>query len=611
MAVEKADFDVGRSAAWRWHTLTQPQRCMCDTHCMARLRLRYLAFGVTYFGAAALPIAFTRLEGGVAFVWIATALLTAKLRTTNPRDWPTWLGAAGVASIIATGFCGLGWTAAPALMVLNLLDALAAAAVLSAMGKRRSAMSAESDVPAFVAACLAGAVATMIPAGLTATFASGTPFASNVANWVIGHTLGSLTFGPFMFLCLRGQMRPWLARLVRGRDNHSLVAILGLIAACALAFSQRHVPLLFLPVLALTALTYRAGLPGAAFGSVVLAAIGGGLTLASQAGWDFGTPAVTFQFLQFFLGITTITMLPISAVISARKDMTERLQLSEAGYRLLADNIEDVVVQLDPKGRLTYVSPSIRNVERRRPVDVVGNFALTLIDPRFHSSARRAHVRMIAARGEPVTFEFVGVTGEEQARWFEMQGRCLLDASGEPVGVIGTVRETTDRKVLEIALTSAAETDQLTGLLTRRAFFDAARITAQNSTGCYLALFNIDHLDAINIVIGNEAGDLVLATFARAGRRIVSERDLFGRLEGDTFALLLPHTSRERAELVTKRVLAAFASERLTQEGRPIAISASAGLAELEVDLEAAVRTARLALVEAKQSGRACLRLAA
>jgi diguanylate cyclase (GGDEF)-like protein/PAS domain S-box-containing protein len=578
---------------------------------MIRRGFKHFLFGVAYFAAAAGPIALTRLDGGVSFVWIATALLTARLRTTDGAGRAWSLAAAGAASMLATGLFGLGWAAAPAMMAFNLLDAMIADGVFSLAEARRRGNSVESNGPAIVTACLAGAMATMIPAAVVTWLTAGTPVLENAVNWVIGHTLGSLTFGPFMFFCMRGQMRPWVTRVATGRDIPSLGAVLLLVAATVVAFTQRDLPLLFLPVLALTVLTYRAGLPGAAFGGVVLGLIGGALTIAGHAGTTFGSPALTFQFFQFFLGVTTLTMLPVSAVVSARKDMTERLQRSEASYRLLADNIEDVVVSFDLRGRLTYVSPSISNFSGKHSAEVIGGSALHLIDPSFYPAVRKAHAKMLAARGAPVTVEFIGVTNDDKKRWFEMQGRCVPDIAGRPTSVIGTVRETTGRKMLENALNSAAELDQLTGLLIRRAFFDAARATTQSGSTCCLALFDVDHLEAINTIIGSEAGDLVLLTFAGVSRRIVRERDLLGRLEGDTFGLLLPNTTLEKAEAVCRRLLTAFASESPTYHGRAIAVSASAGLSLLEDDLEVSLRTARSALALAKQGGRACLRLAA
>lgn len=579
--------------------------------CMDGAHLRILTFGLLYFAAAAIPIAFTRLEGGVAFLWIATALLIARLRTIDRAEWPKTIGAAGVASMLATGLFGVGWAAAPALVVLNVLDALVAVWILAAVEARRSAVSVENDVPAIVAACLAGAVATMAPAGFVTGLATGTPLLGNAANWVIGHALGSLTFGPFMFLCMRGKMGPWLGRVVRGKDLHALVAILLLVTTSVIAFSNADMPALFLPVLALVALVYRAGLEGAAFGSITLATIGVSVTLLGLSGIQLGASEITFQYLQFFLGLTTLTLLPISAVVSAREEMAERMRESEEGYRLLADNIEDIVLRLDLQGRVTYVSPSVRNVTRQDPGDLIGTSPLQFVDRRHRPAVRSAYNKTLAALGSPVSFEFVAVTADDQPRWFEMQGRCLLDSQGVPASLVGAVRETTGRKLLEAALGSAAETDQLTGLLIRRAFLDAARTIASSGTACHLAIFDLDHLDAVNLMFGNQVGDLALATFANVARRTVRSSDLLGRLEGDTFGLVLPHTSREQAETICRKILTSYAGERPRHQGQSISLSASAGLAPLQIDLENALRAARSGLTLAKAEGRAHLRLVA
>lgn len=574
---------------------------------MSRPGFHHLTFGFAYFIAAAVPIALTRLDGGVAFVWIATALLTAKLRTTARRGWALWLLAAGSGSIVATSLFGLGWKAAPAMMAFNLIDALIAERILSKIGARRGAVSAEYKGPAIVAACLAGALVTMIPAGAVTMLAAGTPLTSNAINWLVGHALGSLIFGPFMHLCVRGEMHPWLVRMITARELNSLAAVLLLVTICVVTFSQQSAALLFLPVLALTVLTYCTGLQGAAFGSVVLGLIGGGFTLTNHGETEFGSAAVTFQFFQFFLGVTVLTMLPVSVVISTRHEMAKRVQRSDAGYRLLADNIEDVVVSLDLQGRVIYVSPSIRNFSGQLPADVVGSAALDMIEPGFHTVVQNAFDEMIAERGKAVTIEFIGATTGDNRRWFEMQGRCVLDDADVATGVIGTIRETTARKLLETALRSAVETDHLTGLFNRRAFLDAARATARSGGSSCLALVDIDHLNAINTVIGMEAGDRVLASLAEVSRRNLRERDLLGRLEGDNFALLLPDTTPEQAEIVCSQFLAAFAGQRLKWAGRPVEVAASAGLALLTDNLEDALRTARVALKQAKADGGARL----
>jgi diguanylate cyclase (GGDEF)-like protein len=104
---------------------------------------------------------------------------------------------------------------------------------------------------------------------------------------------------------------------------------------------------------------------------------------------------------------------------------------------------------------------------------------------------------------------------------------------------------------------------------------------------------------------------LVLKTFASVTKRSVRDGDLIGRLEDDAFGVLLLDCSAEAAERICQRVLAAFAGARITYVDRPIAVSASAGLASLDDDLEESMRAARSALSRSKTAGGAKLSLAA
>jgi diguanylate cyclase (GGDEF)-like protein/PAS domain S-box-containing protein len=578
---------------------------------MKRILPQPLLFGAAYFVAAALPILGTRLEGGVALIWIASALLTAKLRST-PRDgWLPWLLSAAVASTLATGLFGLGWVAAPAMMAFNLLDALLAERVLRTIERRRGAIALERDGLLLVLACFLGALVTALPAAAVTHWVTATPLLTNGWNWIISHTLGSLAFGPFMTLCMRRKMGPWLAGLIKGRDRHALFYVIALAATAVVAFNHVTFTFLFLPVLALVVLSYRAGLPGTAFGNVMLAAIGSVSLLLGNGSAEFGAQPATFQFLLFFLGMTILVMLPVSAVVSARRDMVRKLRASEDDYRMLADNIEDVVISCDASGQLTYASPSIRNFAGALPEHVLGRPALDLIEPRFHEAARAALRKMIANCGTPVTFEFVGIASGDQDRWFEMRARAVKKSQADPVRVIGTIRETTQRKTLASALASAAETDALTDLLNRRAFLSAAKSASTGGASNWLALFDLDHVNAINTFIGDDAGDLVLKTFAGVTKNSVRDGDLIGRLEDDAFGVLLLDCPAHAAERICQRVLTAFAGARITYLGRPIAVSASAGLASLDDDLEDSVRAARMALARSKTAGGAKLSLAA
>lgn len=590
---------------------------------MLRKALLPIGFGLVYFVLAALPIAYSRFGGGVALIWVATPFLAARLRVTPRARWPHLLAAAGVASFLATGLFGLGWAVAGPLMLLNLLDAAVVALTFGEIRRRIESNKAYLPVPWFVLGSLTGPLVTMIPAGIFAQMATHTPLFDNIANWAIGHTLGNLTLGPSIYLAMRGG-RIALRRGLRSRRGlFDTVLIAVSLAAILVTFAQDRVPLLFLPLLALVALTYRAGPLGAAAGTIALAGIGGTFTAMGHGsiGMLGVPPATKAQFFEFYLSVTALTLMPLANALAARGEALEVVAESEARYRLLADNLNDIVIAMDLHGRATFVSPAVRFHFGYDPAELVGRNLVRLIDSDYLESVARAHGECIAARGRPILYEYLGVTRDGRRQWFETNARANLDDRGRPVGVIASVREISGRKALQDALARAALTDQLTGLPNRRQFFETCDAImaapahdlgsdAPATLGC-LALFDLDHFKVINDRFGHAAGDEVLRAVARIGLRSAAATGTFARLGGEEFALLMPGVTLEGAEAVCTRLLERIAVLGVMWDSHEIRVTASAGVAELRDSCDATLRRADAALYRSKSSGRATLSRAA
>jgi len=122
-----------------------------------------------------------------------------------------------------------------------------------------------------------------------------------------------------------------------------------------------------------------------------------------------------------------------------------------------------------------------------------------------------------------------------------------------------------------------AAVDSLTGALNRRAFEIAAERerlrAARHGTALSLAYLDVDHFKAANDRLGHHAGDRVLAEVARAITEAVRGTDLFARMGGDEFVLLLPETDAREAMTVVQRVRAGAASAARAA-GYPVALSA-------------------------------------
>ena len=315
--------------------------------------------------------------------------------------------------------------------------------------------------------------------------------------------------------------------------------------------------------------------------------------------------------MQFYLGATALTMLPVATILLEQKRASVLLSDSEERYRMLADNVTDIVITMDLNGMVTYVSPSIRQYGGYSAEELIGQSALILIDPGFHDIVRETHVRMVKAQTTPVVVEYVGMTRDGKCRWFETIGRSLRDDSGMVIGVVGTVRETTGRRHLENELSIAAQSDVLTGLPNRRAFFDVARnFEALNETGC-LALIDLDHFKRVNDCHGHAAGDKVLRLFAQIGEEAIRSTDMLARLGGEEFALILPGASIAQAQAICQRILDDLAHATMMQGGVKFHVTASAGIALFAGTIDDVLQKADTALYQAKGQGRARLALAA
>ncbi len=156
--------------------------------------------------------------------------------------------------------------------------------------------------------------------------------------------------------------------------------------------------------------------------------------------------------------------------------------------------------------------------------------------------------------------------------------------------------------------TRAAQTDELTGLMNRRAFFEHAQLLyaqcRHNQQPLCALMLDMDHFKAINDTYGHQAGDQVLRQIGGVISASFRQADVYGRLGGEEFAVLLPNTSLETARAIAEQLVKAISG--LAAE--PVhGLTASLGVASthaVDQDLHGLMNTADKALYRAKAQGR-------
>ncbi len=157
-----------------------------------------------------------------------------------------------------------------------------------------------------------------------------------------------------------------------------------------------------------------------------------------------------------------------------------------------------------------------------------------------------------------------------------------------------------------------ATTDSLTGALNRRRFFAlaAAMIAPHTAAKSPVAalLLDIDHFKSINDQYGHAVGDIVLKRVAERCKDRLLPDDLFARLGGEEFVILLPDVSGVEAVRAAERIrLGVEALSILIADGQIVRATVSIGVGVLEdhsATVDVLLDAADKAMYVAKRQGR-------
>jgi diguanylate cyclase (GGDEF)-like protein/PAS domain S-box-containing protein len=196
--------------------------------------------------------------------------------------------------------------------------------------------------------------------------------------------------------------------------------------------------------------------------------------------------------------------------------------------------------------------------------------------------------------------------------WVLSAGRVLdRGEQGEALRVVGIHEDISPRKAMEESLLQLATSDPLTGLWNRRHFTEVVRgelgRVRRGQSRAALLLLDLDFFKRINDTYGHAAGDEVLRHFTATVSTQLREADVFARLGGEEFAILLPCIDSLGAVRVADRLRRMVADHPAQSESGPLHYSVSIGATMLDAadeGYEAGYARADEALYAAKHAGR-------
>jgi len=139
------------------------------------------------------------------------------------------------------------------------------------------------------------------------------------------------------------------------------------------------------------------------------------------------------------------------AAIIRRRQADEALRESERRYRLLAENVTDVIWTLDLEGNFTYVSPSVERLRGYTAQEVMQEPMSAALTPDSLQivAARLSALQQASAQDDlitaPTRFELEQPCKDGSTVWTEVIVSSMLDEGGALAGILGVTRDLAER----------------------------------------------------------------------------------------------------------------------------------------------------------------------
>ena len=323
--------------------------------------------------------------------------------------------------------------------------------------------------------------------------------------------------------------------------------------------------------------------------------------------------------------------------VNTRRQKESELRKSEEHFRMLAENMNDLVWKTDREFRMTYVNKADSLLRGFARDEVIGRKFGDMLTPEGKDILASAMIKrreMIASGvgSQVMRFDVPLQKKDGGEVWIEIHSTPTYDLDENISGYQGIGRDITTRRQAELRqqneyrvlssqlaevfevkehLEQEAMCDPLTGLYNRRHMekmltSELAR-AKRNAYPLALVMIDIDHFKKVNDTYGHATGDEVIRVLSSMLKNGMRESDLAFRYGGEEFLVAMPQISCDQAMHRVDGWRAAFAKTEITYDEATMTATLSAGIASFPEDGESIDRLVSCAdkmLYRSKSNGR-------
>ncbi len=346
---------------------------------------------------------------------------------------------------------------------------------------------------------------------------------------------------------------------------------------------------------------------------------------------ELGAVLAPWRHLAWVYGLTyclisAVVLLSMQLLLRKQNALMDLTQLREQESREQAERLDLALGgaelglwDLDVPTGVRRVNQRAQEIMGHGPDDPVDSFTSwsARVHPDDLDAARQARMAHEAGQSDALVIDYRARHKDGHWVWLHSRGKVThRGPAGEPLRIIGTYLDITERKAAEAQIAEFAFYDPLTRLPNRRLLMDrlaqAQHASARSQQPGAVMFMDLDRFKWVNDTWGHEFGDLLLQQVAERLQACVRQSDTVARLGGDEFVLVI-HQLGDTLDEAT-RLVRAMADKMLGALRQPVALGAelhtvttSIGIALFcgeECSAAELIKQADKAMYQAKAEGR-------
>ena len=304
--------------------------------------------------------------------------------------------------------------------------------------------------------------------------------------------------------------------------------------------------------------------------------------------------------------------------------MRKKLEAENAYQRMLLSSVLDSTTDIifykdyhnDIDGKFIGCNPAYEALLGKPKTEIIGHTDIELFG-QTQGEEFQKHDKEVMEKQIPLALKvWLNYPNGDKALFHTMKSP-LKDANGKVIGVIGVSRDITETHNYQEALKASisknemlANTDPLTGIMNRRALFNASE-KLFNADNIAVLMLDVDNFKQINDTYGHEKGDTVLKHIVSICSNSLREEDVLGRFGGEEFLIILNHTDKNKAKDVADRLIEKISHQTVGKEEIYVTVSIGIVVSNTKKynSFSEMLHDADTSLYEAKNSGKNQYRL--